>query len=213
MKGIDAGFGEAIPPLQRVQFPWRLAHRGDGAGGRAAGSTDGWRHHGLGRGGRRVDRGDVGPVVALHAARLAGVRVPQDFEELARLYFARTPATNGAPRRLRRHAAGVPFRAGHRARAVGRARPSGRRAGCAAACGRRGRPTWFCHTTNFPVGWHATLDGRPVPLAGGPYGLMRADLPPGADGVLEVAFGQTPMRSLGWSSRPWPWRPDSVRWG
>jgi hypothetical protein len=49
----------------------------------------------------------------------------------------------------------------------------------------------------FPVGWKATLDGRPVSLEPDALGLMRVDVPAGTDGRLEVCFRPTPMRRLG----------------
>jgi hypothetical protein len=45
-------------------------------------------------------------------------------------------------------------------------------------------------------GWRATLDGRPLPLAPGPDGIISAIVPPGAHRV-ELRFGSTPVRTLG----------------
>jgi hypothetical protein len=48
----------------------------------------------------------------------------------------------------------------------------------------------------FPVGWHATLDGAPIPLAStDDEGLMLLNLPGG--GQLDLTFTMTPMRRLG----------------
>jgi hypothetical protein len=47
----------------------------------------------------------------------------------------------------------------------------------------------------FPVGWHATLDGAPMPLVRGPGGLMQVGVTGG--GRLELAFRTTPGRRTG----------------
>jgi uncharacterized membrane protein len=52
----------------------------------------------------------------------------------------------------------------------------------------------------FPVGWRATLDGSEgaATLGRTPNGLMQVRVAPGHGGALEVVFGMTPMRRLGW---------------
>jgi len=50
----------------------------------------------------------------------------------------------------------------------------------------------------FPVGWTARLADRPIALHAGTGGLMRIDLPAGAEGRLVVSFAMTPMRRYGW---------------
>lgn len=49
----------------------------------------------------------------------------------------------------------------------------------------------------FP-GWHAWLDGHPVPpVPDGPHGLLALDVPPGRHEVY-VIFGDTPIRKCAW---------------
>jgi hypothetical protein len=52
----------------------------------------------------------------------------------------------------------------------------------------------------FPVGWHATFDGAPIPLSRAEHGLMRVTLGrPNASvyGQLDLVFTTTPARRLG----------------
>jgi hypothetical protein len=52
----------------------------------------------------------------------------------------------------------------------------------------------------FPVGWRASLDGAEdaARLAPTANGLMQVHVAPGRGGTLQVVFGMTPMRRLGW---------------
>ena len=52
----------------------------------------------------------------------------------------------------------------------------------------------------FPVGWRATIDGAEdaATLERTPDGIMQVRVAPGRGGTLEVVFGMTPMRRLGW---------------
>jgi len=49
----------------------------------------------------------------------------------------------------------------------------------------------------FPVGFRATLSGRTLAIQPDNRGLMKIDLPAESEGVLEVTFSQTPMRTWG----------------
>lgn len=49
----------------------------------------------------------------------------------------------------------------------------------------------------FPVGFRATLSGRPIAFDRDARGLMRVNLPAGTAGPLEIVFTQTPMRLWG----------------
>jgi hypothetical protein len=54
-------------------------------------------------------------------------------------------------------------------------------------------------TAYFP-GWEATLNGESVDLSrDGQSGLMQVTLPAIRDGILQVSFGPTPIRTLAWA--------------
>ncbi|MGE0608671.1 MAG: 6-pyruvoyl-tetrahydropterin synthase-related protein [Pirellulales bacterium] len=50
----------------------------------------------------------------------------------------------------------------------------------------------------FAVGWQAAFNGQAISLKPNQVGLMEVEMPPGANGRLEVLFVGTPMRRWGW---------------
>jgi hypothetical protein len=49
----------------------------------------------------------------------------------------------------------------------------------------------------FPAGWRARYQGKPIALERDPDGLMQVAIPAGTTGAVELTFGATPMRRLG----------------
>jgi len=188
-----------LPPLQRLQFPWRMLSVVAVLVAAAAGAMLPWRP-------QRVRAA----LVALLAAALWGLswqytayeldadaRVPDGVEQLATQDFAPDLRDEWLPRGA---AANVPT-------ADRRGPISG--PGCRVGDFQRGQGFLTCRLRaegaswvtlphyDFPVGWQARLGGRPVPLGHDERGLMRVEVPGGTDAVLEVTFSHTPMRRWG----------------
>lgn len=181
---------ELLPILQRIQFPWRFMLVLTVMTSVLAGSWVAW------------------PWVPLIVAVVAFARivipthiiwthpVPRSAGEIARSYYAPDAADEWLPRgAVRIEAAKAP-----------------RWPRCEPPCvvDRFERaPGWLSlqvqSTTAsrlllphyyFPVGWRATLNGRPIAIGADPQGLMTIELPP-SSGVIELEFLMTPMRRNG----------------
>lgn len=190
---------EAIEPLQRLQFPWRFFALTSVFSAALAGAMPRWRHE-------RV-RGVVVALVllaALGASREytahslhSTVRVPESAEALLSEYLAPDLADEWMP-------AGADIAAREVVQSLPEAGPGATVSGFELEQGRlrahvrAASESWVrLPHHHFPVGWEATLDGRPVALEADDLGLMRVRLPAGAVGTLEVVFVRTPARRLG----------------
>ena len=199
MTPASAAIWRWVRPLQRLQFPWRIQSVLTVLLAMAAGSMLPWRFEKL----RTA-------VVVLVIAAMCGLSrwytayeldeqftAPGNVEELAARDFRPDLCDEWLPRGAAKEiaadaragpATGGDCRLEHFTRAQGRL-------SCLVQTAARSHvvlPHYW-----FPVGWRATLAGRPVPLGRDERGLMRIDLPPQSDGRLEVRFRRTPMRTAG----------------
>lgn len=187
------------PTLQRMQFPWRILTVVTVAMALLAGATLPWRSE--------KTRAAVTLLLVLAMWALSidytdceldrEHRVLQTVDELAETFFAPDLRNEWVPR-----GATIDIPEADRTMPVAGPgcrvsdyRRQARRLSCQVAADEATTlvlPHYF-----FPVGWQATLDGRPIPLSASPLGLMRFELPAHAHGQLEVVFTQTPMHRLG----------------
>jgi len=199
MTPASAAIWRSVRPLQRLQFPWRILSVLTVLLAMAAGAMLPWRFEKL--------RAAV--VVLVIAAMCALSRrytvyeldeqftAPGSVEELAARNFQPDLCDEWLPRGAAKEIA-AEVRAGPAPGGDCRIEHFTRT---------QGRLSCLVQTTGashivlphywFPVGWRATLAGRPVPLARDERGLMRIDLPAQSRGRLKVTFWRTPMRTAG----------------
>ncbi len=188
-----------VAPLQRIQFPWRLLALVTVFAACLAGAMLPWPSE-------RLRAAAVGIAVAFallesqsysaHTQNLRAKNLP-DVAAVAAIEFAPDVANEWMPR-------GAALRALRGFRSLPSAAPGGRVDDFVRDQGTlRARVhalsssfVVFPHFA-FPVGWSATLEGKPIEIRTTPLGLMRFDLPAGSDGVLEARFAMTPMRAIG----------------
>lgn len=198
MSGLSAPLWEAMPLLQRMQFPWRALTVVTVLAAAASGSTLLWQS------GRRSEL-VVGMLVLIlwlfswryTEHKLHPAPAPQTVEQLAGRYFAPDLQNEWVPR-------GASLRIPSDQRRTPRPGPRCQIDGFVRSAGQL-----RCHVRNqspsslvlphyyFPGGWQATLDDRPVTLKADARGLMQIDLPEPVHGELVVRFTRTPMRSAG----------------
>jgi hypothetical protein len=187
-----------LPLLQRMQFPWRAMTVVTVLVAAASGSMPLWqanRH-------RRIFAGLI--VLELWLLswqyttyQLDQRRVPQNAVELAQECFAPDVChewlPRGAEKDVPRELCAGPT-AGPHCQATQFVRSQGQLR-CLVRCS----ATSFVTLPHyyFPIGWQATLDGRPAALRAGRYGLMRVELPGPVQGQLVVTFHLTWLRRLG----------------
>lgn len=188
-----------LTPLQRLQFPWRILSLVSVLAAAAAGALPRW-------GSEKLRTAAVALIVLVlwglsiqyTAYRLdPSLRAPADVEQLAGLHFAPDLRNEWLPRGA---VAEIPLqqRAQPRPAPGCRVQEFVRQQGHLRCLVRvEGDSHVVLPHYFFPVGWQATLDGRPVKLASDDRGLMRVDLPRGTDATLVVAFSPTPARRLG----------------
>ena len=199
MTRASAPVWDWCPPLQRLQFPWRILSVVAVLVAAAAGAMLPWTTDRIG-GGRVA-------LLVLALATLSWMytayqldpdaRVPEGTGPLAAQDFAPDLRDEWLPRGATRDIPLADRRgptAGPGCRVEDFQRGQGRLSGHV----RANRPSWIILPHyHFPVGWRAELDGLPVPLGSDPRGLMRIDLPEGTDAMLEIGFSRTPMRRWG----------------
>jgi len=199
MTRASAFVWQLVTPLQRMQFPWRILTVVTVLTAVVAGASLPWRSE------KRRAAAAALLITAMWTLSIhytayglwPNVRVPQTIDELTQIYFAPDAKNEWVPR-----GAVLDIPKAYRKSPV--AGP-----GCQVDDFRRQARRLSCQVRTaqattlvlphyyFPVGWQTTLDGQPVPLAADPRGLMRLDLPAGAEGRLQVVFTQTPMHRLG----------------
>jgi hypothetical protein len=185
-------------PLQKTQYPWRMLTVVTVLVCAAAGAMPYWR-----RG--RLRKWTAGAVVLILLAlsarytshRLSESRAPQTPAALAAIDFRPDTADEWLP-------VGASADVPPQQRSA--PRPG---SGCRVMEFSKTQGHVRCHVlaTNdthlvlphyaFPVGWRATLNQQPIPLASDSLGLMKVDLPSGSEGWLDIRFTNTPARRAG----------------
>jgi hypothetical protein len=186
-----------LPPLQKIQFPWRSLSVLTVLVAIAAGSLPLWQHPHARLPAGLLVAAMLGLSSRYTTHQIAAYRVPQTTAAVAEASFTPDQCNEWVPRNA---SVNIPsdFLAGPTP-APGCQVDSFQRQPCGLRCRVRTvadsqvvLPHYY-----FPVGWHATLTGQPLPLSRDSQGLMRVELPKGAEGLLEIRFDRTPMRTAG----------------
>jgi hypothetical protein len=179
-----------LPLVGRIQFPWRFLLVLTVATSALAGSMVAWQRVAMVAG--------IAALVGTTTTDITNVRaqqLPATTRDIASVYFIPDVMDEWLPTgavHLDKNAVPREPRCEPSCTVEGFARDPGRLRVRVVAEGeaRLVLPHYF-----FPVGWRATLDGRPAPLEATPEGLMLLRLPGG--GLVELTFTMTPMRRLG----------------